>query len=293
MWNIDFREPPQNAGSNLLPPPFTAIHHFSYMDYIPNWYFFWHLHQHSAELVFVQSGHGYLNVGNQQIPLHRGYVCIVPPKILHYYSSEKADPLCYYSLGIPTDREDCELSVFFRELDCSVIPLEEDFSFLLSGCQALRRQLDASDNCADATFQAILYGMLMRIRQVALDHHITPVTRSRIMIQDVLTFIAEHYNEKLTLDELSHRFGISPVHLNRLFKKSCGLSPINYIIYFRITQAIILLQKTNMSIADITYTVGYQNQAHFTKLFREQIGCTPAEFRQKIQQEQTDKPIWE
>lgn len=286
MWSIDFQEEPQASGSNRLPKPFIKAYHFSFLDYLPNWYFFWHLHNSAAELVVITAGHGFLNIGNKKIPLSKGYVCIVPPHILHYYSSSEHDALNYYSIGIQTEDTDNELAFFFRNLDCSVIPMESENCFLESSCRVLAAQLKSNGNYADEVFQSVLYGMLIWIRRQAQTMRIEPVAHSKFAIQDVLAYISEHYPENLNLNQLSHRFGISPVHLSRLFKQVCGISPINYVIYYRITQAVIMLQKTDMSIADITSAVGYQNQAHFTKLFSQHIGYTPTDFRTKIKAEQ-------
>ncbi len=291
MWSIDFRKTPQAAQNNPLSAPFIKAYHFGYMDYLPNWYFFWHQHPKSAEVVLIQEGSGCLHVGNQRIPLAPGHICIVPPLMLHYFSTEDKGGLRYYSLGLSTDDPDCDLSAWVNGSSCLVIPLAQKLDFLTAGFQTLAEHIHKNQNQCDAVFQSLLYGILMWIRRQAFEMHIEPVGPGKVAIQEVLTYIAEHYSETLTLNQLSRRFGISPAHLSRLFKQTCGLSPINYIIYYRISQSVIMLQATNMSIADITYAVGYQNQAYFSNLFSQQIGFTPTAFRTRYIEEMKQNHI--
>ena len=128
-------------------------------------------------------------------------------------------------------------------------------------------------------FQRTANQLLEWIRHQSRIHRARSFVPSEIAIQDVLAYIGQHYSEDLQLSFLAHHFGISPAHLNRLFNKYCGLSPRNYIIFFRMTTAIRMLVQSDLSIAEITEKVGYQNQAHFSKLFLQYVGCAPSEFR--------------
>ena len=105
-----------------------------------------------------------------------------------------------------------------------------------------------------------------------------------------LKYIEQNNSQKITLESLAKRFNVSPSHLSRIFTNAYHMSPINYLIYSRITYATEYLLKTNYSVAEIAELVGYDNPTHFTNLFVKRIGCTPTEFRECNKKLPTDLP---
>lgn len=104
------------------------------------------------------------------------------------------------------------------------------------------------------------------------------------IVEQVKKLISENLSEgNLQRDELAAMVHISPGYLGRIFKKETGMALSNYIIKKRITVAKQLLTKTNLSITRISERVGITYSSYFTKLFREQVGMTPQEFRQNYQ----------
>lgn len=81
------------------------------------------------------------------------------------------------------------------------------------------------------------------------------------------------------LDELALLVGLSQFHFCRAFKKSMGLSPIQYLIAQRMERAARLLAATQLPIAEIAQSVGYEDPAYFTRLFRQKTGMTPSAVR--------------
>jgi AraC family transcriptional regulator len=74
---------------------------------------------------------------------------------------------------------------------------------------------------------------------------------------------------------------MSPYHFSRLFKQSTGHSPYQFVIKCRVERARELLLNSDLSIAQITYTVGFANQSHLTNHFKRMLGVTPKMVRQK------------
>ena len=110
------------------------------------------------------------------------------------------------------------------------------------------------------------------------------VENSAQIVAQVKKLIAENLSEgNLQRDELAAMVHISPGYLGRIFKKETGISLTNYIIKKRITVAKQLLAKTNLSVTRISERVGITYSSYFTKLFKEQVGITPQEYRQKNQ----------
>ncbi|MDD4872003.1 MAG: helix-turn-helix transcriptional regulator [Kiritimatiellae bacterium] len=81
------------------------------------------------------------------------------------------------------------------------------------------------------------------------------------------------------IQELLGNLGYSYAHLCRLFRARYGIAPLKYIHALQITRAKMLLQDTNLSIAEIGYRVGFDNPAYFTLLFRKMTGATPSDYK--------------
>ncbi|MBE7680220.1 response regulator [Paenibacillus sp. P13VS] len=104
------------------------------------------------------------------------------------------------------------------------------------------------------------------------------------VVHEISQYIRTHYGEDLTRNSLGDRVYMNPDYLARLFKKEMGMSLGNYVIHIRLVAARHLLETTTQSIHSIAGHVGYTNYSHFTKLFKQEIGCSPNEYRKKYRE---------
>jgi AraC family transcriptional regulator len=95
----------------------------------------------------------------------------------------------------------------------------------------------------------------------------------------VTEYIQEHLDHNLNLDLLASLINISPHYFASLFKQSTGTSPHKYITNCRLAKAKILLRQNNLAIAFICQEVGFKNQSHFTRLFRQHYQITPKAYQ--------------
>lgn len=94
----------------------------------------------------------------------------------------------------------------------------------------------------------------------------------------VLDYIQEHLAEEISLDTLAGVAGLSPFHFARLFKRSVGTAPHQYLIRRRVERAKELLLTTNTEIAEIASQVGFCDQSHLTSHFKRTYGIAPGAF---------------
>ena len=103
---------------------------------------------------------------------------------------------------------------------------------------------------------------------------------SSVKLTLVTDFINAHLDQDLRLTEIAALAQISPYHFLRLFKKSMGITPHQYILQSRIDKAKNLLQSSDLSIADIAVRVGFCDQSHLTRCFKRILRVTPKQFLQ-------------
>jgi AraC-like DNA-binding protein len=96
-------------------------------------------------------------------------------------------------------------------------------------------------------------------------------------IRRAQAYLHEHFNEAVSLDELSAIAGLSPYHLVRSFTRRFGLPPHAYQIHVRVERARALL-TTGMPPVQVASSVGFADQSHFTRHFRRINNVTPANY---------------
>jgi len=102
---------------------------------------------------------------------------------------------------------------------------------------------------------------------------------SETAIRTVCDFIEEHLCTQITLEDLAALVYLSPFHFARCFKASMGLAPHQYIIARRMELAKRLVLTTTLNVAEIAWSIGYENISHFRRLFTMHSGVTPGVIR--------------
>lgn len=100
-------------------------------------------------------------------------------------------------------------------------------------------------------------------------------------IRDCCDYIKNHFTEPMTLSEIAKSVCYSEYYLTRKFQKEMGVSLKEYINKIRLEYAKIQLISTEDSIQTISEKVQFGTRNYFTKVFREQEGCTPSEYRER------------
>lgn len=103
----------------------------------------------------------------------------------------------------------------------------------------------------------------------------------QLLISHAKEFIKKHASRNLTLGEISWAVGVSEEHLARVFRAECDTTVMAFRMKCRILRAQSMLVRTQKPINAIAEALGFSSLAHFYRSFKEQVGCTPSEFRKK------------
>ena len=98
-------------------------------------------------------------------------------------------------------------------------------------------------------------------------------------LRRVTEHIREHLDQDLTLARLGAVVYMSPYHFARLFQRSTGVPPHQFVVRTRIDRAVTLLAARELSIARISRAVGFRTASHFSTVFRRVTGVTPRAYR--------------
>lgn len=98
-------------------------------------------------------------------------------------------------------------------------------------------------------------------------------------LNDVIAFIDQNSEKPLSINNLANIASLSIYHFSRKFKKLTGLSPHEYLILKRLTNAKFLLKNTTFSINKISDMIGFSSPSHFIATFKKHMNMTPKEFK--------------
>ena len=108
-----------------------------------------------------------------------------------------------------------------------------------------------------------------------------PVTSDSRRVLKVKNYIDAHYMEPLRLTQLCDMAGMTPSAFSRFFKLRTGKTLNEYIIDVRLGYATRMLVDTTSTIAEISYSCGFNTLSNFNRQFKKGKGCSPSEFRKK------------
>jgi AraC-like DNA-binding protein len=91
-------------------------------------------------------------------------------------------------------------------------------------------------------------------------------------------YLAQHYSDTISLEDLSKVANLSPYHLHRVFTREMGLSPHAFQTQVRLARAKTLLHQ-GRPLRTVAAETGFADQSHFTREFKRYVGLTPGAFR--------------
>ena len=98
---------------------------------------------------------------------------------------------------------------------------------------------------------------------------------------EVLKYIDAHFSENITLSDLAAIMNISSMYFSNYFKRIFNISPKQYILNKRLMESQRLLLESRMTIKEIAYAVGFENENYFSEFFTSKVGISANKFRKR------------
>ena len=106
---------------------------------------------------------------------------------------------------------------------------------------------------------------------------------ARTLVDQATNFLTTHYMNPVTIPKLAEHYGLKTKQFAYLFRKYTGVSPIEYLIDYRIHRAHELLCYSKCSVAEVSACVGYSDPYYFSRLFKKRTGFSPSLLRNSKQ----------
>ncbi|QDR81642.1 PocR ligand-binding domain-containing protein [Sporomusa termitida] len=102
------------------------------------------------------------------------------------------------------------------------------------------------------------------------------------LVNEAKSFIMENFSRSIKIDDVAAQLFISPSYLSRLFRQELNCTVNDYITRVRVEQAVELMKKPELSVAQVSQSVGFQSQSYFAKVFCKHIGVAPLTYRNSL-----------
>ena len=173
------------------------------------------------------------------------------------------------------------LSIFFQRFPnyFGYVPTSEPLIKQLS--KLLTDLLNYSKCCSSVS--KILVEILIPIKRLVQSNLLLEnviITETTFEVKDVLMYLHNNCNQKITIPKLSKQFHVNRTTLSDRFFEATGETIITYLNKYRINLAAIMLRESNYSVSNIAEQVGFNDTAYFAKLFKKYMLHTPSGYRQ-------------
>lgn len=147
----------------------------------------------------------------------------------------------------------------------------------------LRDALASDDVVSGVMFEAMSRVFLVKLLQKYGQQRSEDLALSRKFsaahYKRVLSYIRANLDRTIVVDDLASEAGMSPSHFSRVFKDTVGETPMQYVLAYRVEQAMVMMKDKDRPLGDIALACGFADQAHFSRSFKQVTGQTPRAWR--------------
>lgn len=224
-------------------------------------------------LIYVQKGSGYVEQGGRRTPLTEGSIVMIDCYRPHkYYTPEGWEIYWIHFDGVMAQK------YFVAATQNGTVISPADHYAVTHSLRHLLHAFDNKQAASEALHSKRITDLLTEFILCNAQEG-SYANSSAAVVEDAIRYISEHLNEEITLESLARRASLSPFYFSRIFKKETGFTPHQYIVMIRIDYARYLLRTSVMTVKEISYRCGFNNECGFCTSFKKSIGVSPNIYR--------------
>lgn len=265
-----------------------------YQCRIPEYYASVPMHWHREfEINYILEGEGQFILGEEKYIALKGDIIIVPPNVLHAAYATEGNILVYDALVfnhsiLGTGSNDR------GTVECIQPIINGQFKIptLISSSNHLYFQKCVGQIFESAKDNSPLSDLLLKSELLRFFWLLEKETKPIVLreeenvhyselIRPALEYMALHYGENITVEQLADEVHLSKSYFMGCFKKATGIGAIEHLAQIRMKIVCDALANSDEHIADLACNCGYDNLSNFNRQFKRMIGCTPMEYRRR------------
>lgn len=147
-----------------------------------------------------------------------------------------------------------------------------------------------SDGWGQSRFRLLFLELLLDVYALCAEPHLRKTdmaSQKEQTVQTVISWVERHYTEQVSLDRIAAELHVNKHYLSRVFRELTGVTVFDYLYQRRINEAAITFLLEDCHVTEVCYRSGFVNLSHFSRMFKQRIGCSPDEYRRRHRKEQT------
>lgn len=253
----------------------------------------WHWHT-EFEFVYVETGTVYFGISDKQFALSEGQGVFINSKILHrYFSQGKAtvpnfvlmpyfiaaqDSLIYQKYVLPIMASPMDYQIFSSD-----IPWQAQALSLMREMMAAQEKASDVELVSSYLIQKIWHILYQNTDVEHMGKKENYSASSQARLQLMMQYIHQKFAYNISLSDIADQAKVSKSTALNLFQRYLGISPVTYLINYRLQEAAKLLASTEKKVTVISKDTGFDNVDYFCKAFKKYYKLTPTEYRKKAQ----------
>ena len=253
----------------------------------------WHWHT-EFEFVYVETGTVYFGISDKQLALSEGQGVFINSKILHRYFSQgnaivpnfvlmpyfiaAQDSLIYQKYVLPIMSSPMDYQIF-----------SQDIPWQAQALSLMREIMAAQENASDVELvnsyliQKIWHILYQNTDVEHMGKKENYSASSQARLQLMMQYIHQKFAYNISLSDIADQAKVSKSTALNLFQRYLGISPVTYLINYRLQEAAKLLASTEKKVTVISKDTGFDSVDYFCKAFKKYYKLTPTEYRKKAQ----------
>lgn len=244
-------------------------------------------HWHTAiEIMYIMAGEVTVVYNNQNVILVPGDVFLIDSRVPHMTKSlngNRAILLQLPYLYLKKYIHDIDAYKFFFDCHSGNQQLRSNMNALIKLILKMRKEFESYKQGANLRFNSLVFDML----NLLYTQFATPIDAERIknnlqkfkQLEPVLQYSNDHYNEQITLSQVSEIACLQPDYFCHFFKKNVGVSYFHYLNEIRLAHIYHDLTDTDDTLQQLLEKHGFTNYKLFRTMFYENFHTTPGKYR--------------
>lgn len=253
------------------------------LDRQPGWTEEYHSHDF-VELIFVLDGSGSATIDGVTLPVRKGDLLIYNAGLTHSELSSVEDPLelqflAWDKLQITDLPKNWLLPPSYGYIFAS----GDKYPIFQQYFKILLQEFEQKDHLYIDIAQNISRTLLMYLFRLINEKNSSGslLGRNRTL-QQVLVYIEKHFQEQISLEQISNACFCNVYYLSHIFTQEQGISIGKYILDRRLTEAKRLLRETTLPVSEVGSAVGLADASYFCRIFKKNCGMTPLKYRKSV-----------
>lgn len=252
------------------------------------------LHWHDEiEICYIKHGTGIYLIGGREYPFSQGDIFVINSRDIHLAYNDKEVIMQVLTFE---SRLFWNGAGFLFEMECLVPFWEAGISYnnrldrenayytqVVDILKGIEDEMSLKSSAYKISVKSLLLrlsSVLIRYLDIKEDGKSGERLKNYNRLEPVFHYIESHYPEKIKLEDMAALMNMSSSNFSLTFKKTVGISPMDYLIRERIVKASEMLLETDSKVIEISLSCGFFSMSNFIEIFKKFTGKSPSEFRQ-------------